>query len=142
MISFDQKSNPKIHDIMTREVELRFDDGTSKVVTIHSMSSRRAIKEAINFQRRHKHALELRAKGEDILLEKGEIDAGLGVMVEGMVETEWSKKHSALLAMAVVEGYPESRDLEQDLIDNTALCAFIIEEASELQAEYLKKKEA
>ena len=141
MISFDQKSNPSIHDITTREVELRF-DGESHNIVIHSMSSRRAIKEAINFQRRHKHALELRAKGEDILLEKGEIDAGLGVMVEGMVETEWSKKHSALLAMAVVEGYPESRNLEQDLIDNAALCAFIIEEASELQAEYLKKKEA
>lgn len=141
MISFNQKSNPSIHDITTREVELRF-DGESHNIVIHSMSSRRAIKEAINFQRRHKHALELRAKGEDILLEKGQIDAGLGVMVDGMVETEWSKKHSALLAMAVVEGYPGSRNLEQDLIDNSALCAFIIEEASELQAEYLKKKEA
>ena len=141
MISFDQKSNPKIHDIMTRPVELRI-DGISHNVVIHSMSSRRAIKEAVNFQRRHKHALELESKGESILYEKGEVDAGLGVMVEGMVETEWSKKHSALLAMAVIEGYPEDRDLEADLIENTALCAFIIEEASELQSEYLKKKEA
>ena len=140
MISFDQKSNPKIHDVMTKEVELRF-DGESHNIIIHSMSSRRAIKEAVNFQRRHKHALELESKGESILYEKGQIDAGLGVMVDGMVETEWSKKHSALLAMSVVEGYPESRNLEQDLIDNAALCAFIIEEASELQAEYLKKKE-
>ncbi|AUR92872.1 hypothetical protein NVP1178O_27 [Vibrio phage 1.178.O._10N.286.45.E12] len=140
MISFDQKSNPKIHDIMTREVELRF-DGESHNIIIHSMSSRRAVKEAINFQRRHKYALEMEAKGEGILYEKGQIDAGLGVMVDGMVETEWSRKHSALLAMAVVEGYPESRDLEADLIENTALCAFIIEEASELQSEYIKKKE-
>lgn len=141
MISFDQKSNPKIHDIMTRPVELRI-DGVSHNVVIHSMSSRRAIKEAVNFQRRHKHALDLEAKGESILYEKGQIDAGLGVMVDGMVETEWSKKHSALLAMAVIEGYPEDRDLEADLIENTALCSFIIEEASDLQSEYLKKKEA
>lgn len=141
MIQFDLKSNPSIHDITTLEVELRF-DGESKLVKIHSMSSRRAIKEVINFQRRHKHALELEEKGEGILRELGEIDAGLGVMVEGMVDTEWNKKHHALLAMALIEGYPEDRDLEADLIENTELCGFIIEEASELQSEYLKKKEA
>ena len=84
----------------------------------------------------------MKSKGEDILFETGKIDAGLGVMVDGLVETEWHKKHHALLAMAVVEGYPEGRDLEQDLIENTELCGFIIEEASELQSEYLKKKEA
>lgn len=141
MIQFDQKSNPSIHDITTREVELRF-DGESKLVKIHSMSSRRAIKEVVNFQHRHKHAVEMKSKGEDILFETGKIDAGLGVMVEGLVETEWNKKHHALLAIALIEGYPEGRDLEKDLIENTELCGFIIEEASELQSEYLKKKEA
>lgn len=125
---------------MTRAVELRF-DGVHHNVTIHSMSSRRVIKEAFNFQRRHKYALEQESKGESILYEKGKIDAGLGVMVDGMVETEWNKKHHALLAMSLIEGYPEDRDLESDLVENTALCSFIIEEATELQSEYLKKKE-
>lgn len=142
MIQFDQKSNPSIHDITTREVELRFEDGTSANVNIRSMLSREASKQVINFQRRHKYAKEMKDKGEDILFETGKIDAGLGVMVDGLVETEWHKKHLALLAMSVVEGYPKDRDLEKDLIENTELCAFVIEEASELQSEYLKKKEA
>lgn len=134
MITFNREIDENIYDMLTREVDLNF-DGETSTITIHSLYSFRVQKEKAAYLIRQQHA-----EDNDLLIEDGEVSAGMGVTVKAKVPTQWNKEHNALLAKACVTNYPESRDLFADLVANTELTEFIIEQAIELQSEFLSKK--
>lgn len=144
MIKFEHNPSPDFFDLVTREVELDFSElgGEKVTIEIHSLASFRVRDELQKFNIRNDYAKKEEQKGNNIMIESGEIDAGLGVTVEGKVATEWCKKHNALLAEKCVTGYPQERDCTQDLVDNPELCAFVIEQAIQLQTEFLAKKKS
>lgn len=144
MIKFDVNPNPDIYDLLTKSVELDFTDmgGEKSEIKINSLASFKVADARAKFSMRADYAKKEAEGGSDILLEDGDIDAGLGVKVKGLVPTQWHKEHMALLAFACVDGYPEGRDLMADLIGNFDLCSFIVDEAIRLQIDFMSKKKS
>lgn len=144
MIKFEANPNPDIYDLMTKEVELDFSDvgGEKTSVTIHSLASHKVSDARSKYAMRLEYIKSQPNKGKDLMFEQGKLDAGMGVEIDAMVPTKWNKEHEALLACACVSGYPEDRNLKDDLIANIELCQFIIGVAVDLQSEFLAKKKS
>ena len=146
MIKFEQKVNPEIYDLVTRDLDLDFTEvgGEKCTIKVLSMSSHKA-KDAIrDFNRRIKWLAEQEDDGASILLTKEEVDIGIplgaGETYEEHVPSEWAREHNALLSMALVEDYPEGRDIKADFMENMELCRYIADIAVEIQAEFIAKK--
>lgn len=144
MIKFEHNPNPDIYDLITKEVELDFSEtgGDKQTITIHSLASYKVADARSKYSMRLNYIKSQEDGGKSLLFEKGKLDAGMGIEIDGVVPTEWNKEHNALLAMACVSNYPEDRDLKEDLMSNLELCEFINGVAVDLQTEFLSKKKS